>query len=100
MQPVMQQTNVIHVGQGGTVIFPSSQQVNQVNQSPQLNQQPSVINQSPQSLQQRQQQSPQVAQQQYQQHQQRISQPAYMQTGGIAMVPTAGTYTFVQSQPY
>ena len=30
MQPVMQQTNVIHVGQGGTVIFPSSQQVNQV----------------------------------------------------------------------
>lgn len=30
MQPVMQQTNVIHVGQGGTVIFPTGQQVNQV----------------------------------------------------------------------
>ena len=26
----MQQTNVIHVGQGGTVIFPTGQQVNQV----------------------------------------------------------------------
>jgi len=39
MQPVMQQTNVIHVGQGGTVIFPTNQQVNQVNHQQQQQQQ-------------------------------------------------------------
>ena len=43
MHPVMQQTNVIHVAQGGTVILPGqsqSTQVNHVNQqvNPQVNQ--------------------------------------------------------------
>ena len=43
MQPVMQQTNVIHVGQGGTVIFPSSQQVNQVRPNQTTNQETKFI---------------------------------------------------------
>ena len=36
MHPVMQQTNVIHVAQGGTVILPGQSQNTQVNHQPNI----------------------------------------------------------------
>ena len=92
MQPVMQQTNVIHVGQGGTVIFPTGQQVNQVRptQNAMSNQATSFSSRKFQFF----------PKKKISNFTKKCLKKLVQQQNQQFTAPAGNTYTFVQSQPY